>query len=205
MKRWVKILLWIAGLLLGLLILVVVLIVNCAPEAIRRVGETVGSQRLGAAVSIGAVDIGWTAQSVALRDVVISNPPAFGAGRMLELPELLVRGGANGGLAELRLNLASVSVIIDQKGRTNWTLGGVTMGGAKGSKGAAPEFPHIDRLVLNLGAVRYEDRRSGADPVLINLGIHDRVLTNVSSLNDFTPLAAEILLRGAFGGFGGKR
>jgi hypothetical protein len=169
---------------------------------------TVALQRLtGGEVRLGGVELGLRAGTFRIEHLVLANPPGFGDGPLLDLPELFVAYDAAAAATnalhfkQIRLNLAEVGVVVDERGRTNlFTLSGkldeVQKSQSKARK-QPPNFTGIDTLTVSLGRFSSIDLRPPARTNIVQLGLHEETLHNVRTLTDLSPLLFKLLLSGA--------
>lgn len=203
MKRiWLRRLAWVAAVVAGLLVVVTIGVVLSLDSILTRAVRFSLERTLGVGVRLDRVELGLRDGSYRIHNLVLSNPPGFGPGPMLSLPELYVRADLSAAtsnvfrLSEVRLHLAELRVIRDQKGRTN----------VPGLDGQGPEkmtrdllrgmeFGGIDRLQLTLGRVGMIDESDPRRSVQWDLAITNHTLTNVTHWSAFLPLAFELALR----------
>lgn len=203
MKRiWLRRLAWVAAVVAGLLVVVTIGVVLSLDSILTRAVRLSLERTLGVGVRLDRVELGLRDGSYRIHNLVLSNPPGFGPGPMLSLPELYVRADLSAAtsnvfrLSEVRLHLAELRVIRDQKGRTN----------VPGLDGQGPEkmtrdllrgmeFGGIDRLQLTLGRVGMIDESDPRRSVQWDLAITNYTLTNVTHWSAFLPLALELALR----------
>lgn len=166
---------------------------------------------LGVGVRLDGSELGLANASWRLQNLVLSNPPGFGPGPMVEIPEIFVRYDTAASssnsvrLAEFRFDLARLHVDVDGSGRTNlMALGQI---GGIGSNRTNPiadgwQFSGIDRLTLSLGEITFRDARDPARNRVLNLGVTNRTFENVTSPFQLIPLAIEIGLRSGWNPLG---
>ena len=169
------------------------------------------AQTLGVGVRLDRSELGIADASWRLRNLVLSNPPGFNPGPMIEIPEIFVRYDTRASrsnsvrLAEFRFHLSGLHLDVDPTGRTNLTtLGGAGMPGKSGTNtlGDGWQFAGIDRLTLSLGQITFRDARDPARNRSIDLGVTNRTLENVTSVLQLVPLALEIGLRAGWNPLG---
>ena len=169
------------------------------------------SSTLGTGVRLDHSELGLSDASWRLRNLVVSNPPGFNPGPMIEIPEIFVRYDTWASrsnsvrLAEFRFHLSGLHLEVDPTGRTNVTaLGAAGMPGRSGTNtlGDGWQFAGIDRLTLSLGQITFRDARDPARNRSIDLGVTNRTLENVTSVLQLVPLALEIGLRAGWNPLG---
>lgn len=162
------------------------------------------STTLGIGVRLDQTEFGISDASWRLRNLVLSNPPGFSPGPMVEIPEVYVRYDTTASrsnsvrLAEFRFHLSGLHVDVDDKGRTNlMALGQAGMPGGSGTNlmGDGWQFAGIDHLTLSLGRVTFRDARDPARNRSFDLAVTNRTLEDVTSVLQLVPLALEIGLR----------
>ena len=169
---------------------------------------TVALHRLtGGEVKLERVELGLRAGTFRLQNLVVFNPPGFGDGPLLDLPELFLEYDAAAAATnalhfkQVRLNVAELGIVVDAKGRTNiFALNGALAELQKrpsGPKKAPPNFTGIDTLTVSLGRFSSIDLRSPARTNVIRLGLHNESLHNVRTVADLGPLLFKLLLSGA--------
>ncbi len=166
---------------------------------------------LGVGVRLDRSELGLSNASWRLQNLVLSNPPGFGPGPMVEIPEIFIRYDTTASssnsvrLAEFRFDLARLNVDVDNSGRTNlMALGQI---GGNGSTRTDPitagwQFSGIDRLTLSLGQITFRDARDPARDRVLDLGVTNRTFENVTSPFQLIPLAIEIGLRSGWNPLG---
>ena len=159
---------------------------------------------LGVGVRLDESEMGLSDASWRLRNLVLSNPPGFHPGPMVEIPEIFVRYDTTASssnsvrLAEFRFHLSGLHLDVDGMGRTNlMALGKTGISGQTGTNlmGGGWQFAGIDRLTLSLGQITFRDARDTARNRSIDLAVTNRTLENVTSVLQLVPLALEIGLR----------
>jgi hypothetical protein len=213
-SRLLRVLLRVAAAFAVVLVLGVLAIWLWGERALCAVGARAAGDALGAPVTIGSVRWDWRGGSIAVRNTVVSNPPGFGPGVMLDMPEFRISANPDGGIAELKIDLARLGVVIDPAGRTNWMAGRAFTklskkkpnknGSGDKEDSGMPTLPHIDKLIVSLGKLHFDDQRLSKGARDVEFGIHDFAVTNISTLGDLTPIAGMVLLKGAMGGILGR-
>jgi hypothetical protein len=162
-------------------------------------------QETGLEVRIGRLETGLFDSMVTVQDLKVFNPPEFGGGPMVHLPEVHLEWDAQAlarqslRLRLARIHLAELTVVKDKKGRSNLdlltgqvpALTNLSVGTAKFNGWT---FAGIDVLNLTIERLRVVDLKNPEKPYEINLGLRNVILRNVSSLSDvMTPLTARFL------------
>ncbi len=206
MKRvWIRRATWIVIVLAVLAILVTASVALSLDGLARRLIRTSLARQTGVGVRLDAVALGLRDGSFHLQSLVLSNPPGFSPGPLLSIPELYLRYDAEAAasnvfrLAEARLHLGEINVLVNQDGNTNLlALAGsaaTTPGELSTNLLRGFQFGGVDRLTLTLGRIRFRDERDERRSVQFDLGITNRTLTNVTSVIQLMPLVLEIALR----------
>lgn len=161
----------------------------------------------GGRVELGRVELGFRQGTFHLERLRLFNPPEFGGGILLDLPELFLAyapaAAATNGLhfKEVRLNLAELGLVVDARGRTNIVALGRSLAQLSPSSTngfSRANFTGIDLLTVSLGQVSLIDQRPPIRTNLIRLGLHQEVLRNIRTEADLAPLVFKLLLGGAF-------
>jgi hypothetical protein len=201
-RIWLRRLAWAAAVVVGLLVVVTLAVVLSLDSILTRTVRVSLERALGVGVRLDRVELGLRDGSYRIHNLVLSNPPGFGPGHMLSLPELYVRADLAAAtsnlfrLSEVRVHLEELRIVRDQKGRTN----------VPGLDGQGPEkmtqnllrgmeFGGIDRLQLTLGRVAMIDESDPRRSVQWDLAVTNYALTNVTHWGAFLPLAIELALR----------
>lgn len=166
---------------------------------------------LGVGVRLDHSRLGLSDASWRLQNLVLSNPPGFGPGPMVEIPEIFIRYDTTASvsnsvrLAEFRLDLAGLHLDVDGQGRTNFMalarIGG-SVGTATNPITGGWQFSGIDRLTLSLGQITFRDARDPSRNRILDLGVTNRTLENVTSPLQLVPLAIEIGLKAGWSPLG---
>jgi hypothetical protein len=211
-----KVLLWAGG-IVGMLLLAAILFAWLGLDwFVKRQIET-GFRRSGEInVEIGGLDIGLLRSRLRLENVQVFTESNFGGVKVLDLPELhleydrsaLSQQRFHGRL--LRIHIKELTLIDGMNSATNnmtmleeftqsaadWT--NAPAGGSQ-RMGGRMEFAGLDRLELTLGQVRFVDLRDASADRVALLSIKNRVLTNITTLQDFLPLLVDLSVRSTLG------
>lgn len=166
------------------------------------------SRTTGGAVELKSVEVGFRKGTFHVEQLRLLNPPGFGGGPMLDLPELYLAYDEAAAVTnalhfrEVRLNLAEIGIVIDAQGRTNLlSLGGgldlEKIAKSQSNKVSRVNFTGIDQLTVSLGQVTTIDLRPPARTNIIRLGLRNEVLRNVRSEADLMPLVFKLMLSGS--------
>ncbi len=191
---------------LALLLLVLVGVALSLDWWVKTALVAVIRHRTGWETSIERVDVGIRDASFRIQNLVIENPPAYGGGRFLHLPELYVaydRAAAATNalhLLEVRFDLAEVNVVVDARGRTNITELQAAVAGldspAQRERVASTRFTGIDTLVVTLGTVAFKDLRPPGSSKVFVAGLRGETLHNVHQWVDLLPIGFKTFMNG---------
>lgn len=206
-----KLLKWLAGLVLLLVVLAVILLLS-RDSILRAVAEHRIRAQTGMDAEIGQFHVGLLEPVITIRNFKIYNPPAFGGAPFLDIKEIhaeydrdaLLKNRLH--LTLLRFNLGELDIVKNQAGQTNIFALGVTPP-AQGATNAGPElaefqkrtglkFTGIDVLNVSVGEARFIDLQ---DPKLNRdqpIGIDNFVMKDVKTPADLAGLAVLVALRG---------
>lgn len=200
---------WIFRLVLLVVVLIVVLILSL-DSILKAVAERRIRSETGMDVKIGKFSVGLISPVITVKDFKLYNTAEFGGTVFVDIPELHVEYDA-AALAQqklrvtlMRFNLAELSVVKNEAGRTNiFELMAKSPAGKKTSGGAAKalhdiKFTGIDVLNLSLGKVRYIDLKNPGNSRELKLNVRDNILKNVKSESDLYGVLALIWLRNGF-------
>jgi uncharacterized protein involved in outer membrane biogenesis len=201
LRRVIRVLL----VLCGLALLALVALVASFDWLVKRSMMLALSRTTGGDVQIARVQVGFRQGLFHVEQLRLLNPPEFGGGPMLDLPEFYVSydqaAAATNALhlKEVRLNLAEIGIVIDAQGRTNLlSLGGglQKLSDSQTNKMSKLNFTGIDKLTVSLGQVTTVDLRTPGHTNVIRLGLRNEVLRNVRTEADLMPLVFKLLLSG---------
>lgn len=187
-------------LVLGLAVTAVVLVLlrNVIAEAVLERQLRAAS---GLEVSIGRVRIGLMEPTLTLIDLRMFNPDDFGRDTCVDIPELHLEFDLEAlrartlHLRKVRLDLAELHVVRNEDGRNNFRELLARPALASSLAGGRPfEFQGIDTLNLGLGRFRYSDLQHPGQNDELFVGLKNRILHNVRSLDDVRPLLNRIAL-----------
>lgn len=199
-----KLLLWLCGILLALLLVCVVLLIFKDPLLgafmIARV-----EKETGAKASLGSFKLDLTSGYVHIKDFKLHNPPGFDDSLLLRVPELFLRvdrdaaGKDTFRLDEARVNLAELNIIRNAAGQTNiFELEEHSR--SKRKKKAKDRlddisFGGIGELHVSVGTVRYRDMRNATNNYEFVIGIENEVVTTIKNEKDLETWAKAFLVR----------
>jgi hypothetical protein len=162
-------------------------------------------QETGLEVRIGRMETGLFDATLTLQDLKIFNPPEFGGGPMIYMPEIHLEWDAqalarqNLHLSLARIHLAELTVVRNKEGRSNLDLlahkvPAITNLSNQPSVLNGWTFTGVDVLNLTIERLRVVDLNNPAKPYETNLGLNHEILRNVRSLADvMTPLTTRFL------------
>jgi uncharacterized protein involved in outer membrane biogenesis len=221
-RRWWKWLLGIVATLFCLLVVAVAVLVLSANRIVRTIARSVIEQNTGLPTQIEDLRISLRQPGIHVRGFKLTNTPEFGGETFLELPELRIELDGQS-LREdkvrfklVRLNLAEIHVVVDERGRLNTQVIKERTDAANAAKPDRPtkpdedrEFAGLDRFELTLGKLRYTDLRDPDAARSFDFGMTNAVIENVKTKEELgAHLITKILLSGvpvfdlAVGGIG---
>ena len=198
--KWLFILLFVA------IVLIVGLILSKDALAKAAVEQQIRAQT-GMDVKIGKFSIGLLSPVVTIEDFKLYNTPEFGGTPFLDIPELHIEFD-RGALAQrklhitlLRLNLAELTVVRKDSGRTN------IINPAKLRAPAAPgvktvdhiEFTGVEVANLSLGKVQFIDLNNLRNNRAFNANLQNQVFRNVKTAGDLYGVLILLWLRSGGG------
>jgi len=176
MKRPYRILSWIAGILIALILIAVILVKLFFPvEKARLLAIEKGSAALGRSIDIESVDVSfWGGLGVELQSVTIANAPDFGQEPLARVGEVdvklsllpLLKGEIN--IDRLIINDLRAEMIKRPDGTNNYTFAATdkkipphVRDKVTPEAQAVAATVSFDRLELHNGNIRYQDDSSG--------------------------------------------
>ncbi len=198
--KWLFILLFVAvTLIVGLLLSKDAIAKAAAEQQIRA--------QTGMDVKIGRFSIGLLSPVVTIENFKLYNTPEFGGTPFLDIPELHIEFD-RGALAQrklhitlLRLNLAELTVVRSDAGRTNIISPAKQRAPiASGTKPAeAIEFTGVDVANLSLGKVQFIDLKNLRNNRELNAHLQNQVFRNVKTTGDLYGVLILLWLRSGGG------
>lgn len=194
---------WIVG-VLGFLLLICVTLLIFKDAVLRKVTEYSVERETGLDASIGAFKLDLGSASVRVTDFRLHNPPGFGDGLMLHVPEMFLevdrQASTNGALRfrEARVHLSELNVVKNAQGQTNiMSLQEKLSHKSRKKKHESHdlEFTGIGELHVSVGTVRYEDMQDPKLNQAFNIGISNEVFTTIKSEKDLEEWATAFLIR----------
>ena len=205
-RRWLK---WTAitvGALFALLLLAVGLVAVSLNGIVRKAAIKRLEEATGMTTELASVQLHLLPPGVELKGLRMMNTPEFGGSPFIDLPELALsvdRSGTKDGkfkLHEFRLDLATVNVVINERGERNVDVlrhraeeAQAKQSGTSRTKTEKPkmELGGIDRLDLSIGTMKYTDLRPPVVSRTVKFNWTNQVMTNIVSKDD---LNARLLL-----------
>ncbi|OGX27619.1 MAG: hypothetical protein A2787_09505 [Omnitrophica WOR_2 bacterium RIFCSPHIGHO2_01_FULL_48_9] len=160
---------------------------------LKTVITSVGSNVLGAKLTMGGLSVGLLTQKVDIRDLRIYNPAGFPEGTLIDVPQVRVDydlSALAGGRLHLPLvifDLKEATIVKNKEGKLNVdSLKVMEEAGKKEAKKTAQELPgiQIDVMKLNLGKVVFKDYSKGDPPAISVYDVHvkDKTFKNINSV-----------------------
>ena len=195
---------WVICLLGVLIALLLLAIIFKNPILKLAVCSTVKSST-GLKANIGKFDLDVGRSQLAISNFQIFNSPSFGDSLMLDIPEIYLavesQDAASGKIRfkEIRFTMQELHVVQNTNGVTNFELLQKTLETNSANKGHAHvktiEFGGVDKIVVNLGKVKFTDLGNSANNIEINLGVTNAVAQNLKSEEEMQNWATALLLR----------
>ena len=202
-RRRKSVLQWIVG-VLGVLLLIGVTLLVFKDAVLRKVAEYSVERETGVDASIGSFKLDLRSASVRVTDFRLHNPPGFGDGLMLHMPEMFLevdrQASTNGALRfrEARVHLSELNVVRNAQGQTNIMNLQEKISRKprkKKRQGDDLEFTGIGELHVSVGTLRYQDLQNSALDQAFNIGISNEVVTTIKSEKDLEEWATAFLIR----------
>jgi hypothetical protein len=161
-------------------------------------GARIASSLLGAHVDIDQFSWDILSQKVVIKGLVVHQPPGFGNGSFIDIPEIVVgydlvalcKGQIH--MPLVALDLREMSVVKDTQGHLNIDAIKVFHPDKK-EKLETPAF-QIDALRLNIGKVIYKDSFKKPVPQILVYDVHlkDKTFKNI---NNFPKLVTVVMMQ----------
>jgi uncharacterized protein involved in outer membrane biogenesis len=178
--------------LLCLTLLLAVLAVLLKDIIAKSLAERNLRDNTGMDAQIAKLEIGLATPTVNLEGLKLYNPPDFGGGTFLEMPQLRIEyvpGDIRGGklhFKTVRLNLSEVHIVKNKDGKTNIELmqkeaKKKTAGQKDKSDIPGVDFGGIDTLYLTVGKIRITDEANPKNNEVIDVGVKEEVGRNLKT------------------------
>ena len=203
MKRVIK---WLLG-LLGVVIALLVLALVFKDSFIRTAAEKRLRSLTGMEVKIGKFSSAVFAPTFTIKQLTLANTAEFGGVPLLDVTELYVECDS-AALAEnklhikkARLQLSELDIVRNQAGQTNLFAFKRLLDQSSESKSDAPtkigafEFEGIDVLNLSVGNVRLVDLSDAKKNRLVHVGLENQLFRDVKGEGDLSAILFMIWLR----------
>ncbi len=205
MKKMLKALRYIFLAILILLLIVVVAVNLFAGRAVKMGIETAATKTLNVGVSVGNVDLSIMAGKLALKNLLISNPPGYQHEKLLELTNAKIEVDVKSLLSDVvkirEIKLDGVNVVLEQRGISGNNLQDVIKTISSGQKDKdKPETSgkklHIDNLEISNIIVKVKLLPVPGKADTVTLKLSPIRMTNLGSDNklDTAALSGRILL-----------
>ena len=194
---------WAFYLLILAVVLMVVAILSLDAIA-KQIVESRFRSETGMDATIGKMDVGLLTPTLAIEDLKIYNPPDFGGSLFLSIPEIYVdydRAALRARKLHLnlvRINLAEMDVIQDNKGHANIeSIGNKSQAAVEAVKKqtSAFAFTGLDTLNVTFQKLRLWSLDSPAQAREVPFGITNEVFTNLKTGEDFQRMAVLLAAR----------
>ena len=202
-RRIKKVLKWTIG-VLGAVLVVCVALLIFKDAVLRKVAEYSVERETGVDASIGSFKLDLGSASVRIMDFRLHNPPGFGDGLMLHMPEMFLQvdrqASTNGALRfrEARVHLSELNVVRNAQGQTNiMSLQEKISRKSRKKKRESDdlEFTGIGELHVSIGTLRYQDMQNSTLDQAFNIGISNEVVTTIKNEKDLEEWATAFLIR----------
>jgi hypothetical protein len=191
MKTFFRWTLRICVTLLCLLVVLVVVAVLLKDVIFKSIAEKNLRDETGMDASIAKFEIGLATPTVNLEGLKLYNPPEFGGGPFLEMPELRVEWlpdeikAGKVRFKTLRVNLSEVHIVKNKSGKTNIENLHKTMSNKKSGQGGIDlpgvDFGGVETIYLKVGRIRYTDESNPRNSGEFNLGSREEVGKNLKT------------------------
>jgi hypothetical protein len=198
------------GFRIGLLLVVLVVgAILSLDYVLKKIAEHRIQSETGMEARIGRLSVGLLTPYVTIENLKIYNTAEFGGTVFLDIPEMkmeydrVAMAHRELRITLMRFNLAELSIVRNQEGRTNITSL-MTQSAGSGSRKDPKialgdiEFKGIEILNLTLGKVRFVDLKEPAKSRELKMNVRDYILKNVKSETDFYGVLALVWLRSGF-------
>ncbi len=181
---------------------------------IKKIVERRLMQQTGMRTHIESFSTGFLSGEVRIENLVMDNPPGFGDGIFLELPEIYVqcdRDALREGrlhFKTVRIEMRRICVVENAAGKRNIdvlktkTPKVLPPASTPGSSAPVPsgrfEFDGIDLLQLTLGVAEFSSLQHPGLNVKQDLGIRNETFHDLKTGNDFQTVGAVIMLKSGF-------
>ncbi len=162
----------------------------------------------GLDIRIGGFSVGLLEPIVSIKDLTIFNPPEFGGGPLVSLPEVHVEydrerlSARRLRLRLLRVNLAEMTVVQDAAGRSNLDVIGASLRQSTNrTDRGTMTFDGVDTLNLTVGSVNYVNLGAPERNRTYNLRVRNEVVTNLRTQFDVYLAFARLAFKATMGAF----
>ncbi len=213
MRRLKKFLRWTIGVLLVLLTLLLAL-AFFKDSILRGLAERTIRQQTGFGAAIGQLHFNWRAAQLTIKDLRLTNPPVFGGGTLLDVPEIYLALDAaqakEGQLHfnEVRLNVAALHLVRNRQGQLNVQLpvkkspstnvpvrNDPSVPQPKPKAPGSYQFAGIDKLVLTVGKLTYTDLAHPENSSELDFDIQGEEVTGLETPADINHWLANLVVR----------
>jgi hypothetical protein len=211
MKKFLR---WLLYIFIALVVLVVIAVLSIDP-IVKKIAEKRIRTETGMIAEIGKFHIGFFDQSLTVTDFKLLNPPEFGGGTLVELPELHVQydvEAMRSNIVHLRfvkIDMSHLHIVENKDGKRNVDIlvkqPSKKHGGKKSpsaSTNAPPQLPAlpfqfggIDKLQVTLGETKYSSDKFPDRSFDRNLGIKNEVFKDIKNEQDLETVGIVIALK----------
>lgn len=161
----------------------------------------------GLDIRIGGLSFSLTEPIFSLKDLTVFNPPEFGGGPLIALPEVHVEydrerlAARHLRLRLLRISVSEMSVVHDAAGRSNLeAIGAMLRQKTNQTEKSSVVFDGIETLNLSLGALRYIHLGAPERNRTYHVQIQNEVLTNLRTQFDLYMAFGRLVFKATMGG-----
>lgn len=201
-RHRVKWLLGAVGVVAALVALLVVVLALSIDSIARKFVRRSIEETTGLKTELAKLELHFLKPGLHIEGFRLANPPEFGGGAFVDLPELTVtldRAALSARKLHFKLvhvNLAEVHVAVNQDGRTNYVeikrhgderraaRGKNRKDGAKKDDG--PQFDRLDRLEFSFGTLRYTNLREPERNRALDFGLKKVVVEDVKDREEIS-------------------
>lgn len=161
----------------------------------------------GLDIRIGGLSFSLTEPIFSLKDLTVFNPPEFGGGPLIALPEVHVEydrerlAARHLRLRLVRISVSEMSVVHNTAGRSNLeAIGAMLRQKTNQTEKSSVAFDGIETLNLSLGALRYIHLGAPERNRTYHVQIQNEVLTNLRTQFDLYMAFGRLVFKATMGG-----
>lgn len=209
-----KVVRWLSYLLAAAVLILVIAVLSIDP-IVKNIAQKRIKAETGLVAEIGHFHIGFYDQSLTVRDLKLLNPPEFGGGILLDLPELHVAydlEAMRSNIVHLRMvkvDMAQLHIVEKKDGKRNIDVfaKGTSQKNSHPAGGnnstnvpvKMPQLPFqfggIDKLQISLGETKYSNERDPRRSFEQQLGIKNEEFKDIKNEQDLQTVGIVIALK----------